>query len=80
MVSSDFVTQDQRIEDLEDVAYLKKRVSELEDKIAKLESLIQGNYQKQRKHRDQITTFVGYVPIQRTQVQNTDDFLEAIRE
>jgi hypothetical protein len=80
LTDSNFVTQDQRISDLEDVAYLKKRVVELEEKITRLEPLIRGLSQKQRKHRGQVTAFLGYVPVEKKQVKNTDDFLEALGE
>lgn len=78
MVNSNYVTQDQRIDDLEDIAYLKKRVFELEEKVAKLESLIPE--QKHKKHKSQVSAFLGYVPVKRKTVKKTDDFLEALGE
>jgi hypothetical protein len=80
MTNSNFVTQNQRIEDLEDVAYLKKRVFELEEKIEKIESMIQESSQRRRKHRDQVSSFLSFVPIERKPVKNTDVFLEALGE
>lgn len=79
MIDSNFVTQDQRIEDLEDVAYLKKRVFELEETVAKLESFIRKNV-GHKKHREQITTPIGFVPIERIPVQIDDDFLDPLGE
>jgi hypothetical protein len=79
LTNSNFVTQDQRIEDLEDIAYLKKRVFELEETVARLESIIRKNM-GHKKHREQIMTPIGFVPIERDPVKISDDFLEPIGE
>lgn len=80
MTNSNFVTQDQRLEDLEDVAYLKKRVFELEETVARLESFIQKNNTGHKKHRNQVSSFLSFVPIERNPVKIHDDFLDTLGE
>jgi len=46
ILETDYVTHDQRMDDLEDVAYLKRRVSELEDNQETIVKFLTKNFPK----------------------------------
>ncbi|MDD4521722.1 MAG: hypothetical protein PHW84_02055 [Methanosarcina sp.] len=66
MTESDFVTQDQRMYDLEDIALLKRRVSELEDTVEQLKSILLS----QRFKKESVNTFLGISYIENSEIDS----------
>jgi hypothetical protein len=65
----DFVTQDMRIDDLEDVAYLKQRVTKLEEKIKKIEILLFDSPPHKEKHRNEaVASFLSFSTVEKQNV------------